>query len=117
MIGKKMWIIPDMYYPAGGTQAPYVTHECISVLNLCETDAEIRVKAYFEDKEPEEIGTFSCGSDRTVHYRLDLMTRMERNVPYSVVITSSCPIIAQYARVDTTQEALGLATTMPFGVD
>ena len=117
MIGKKTWIIPDMYYPEGGTRSPYVTHECISVLNLEKEDAQIRVTAYFEDRDPEVIGEFTCRSQRTVHYRLDKECSVGRNVPYSVLVESSAPIVAQYARVDTTQERLGLATTMAYPVD
>lgn len=119
--GKKIWLIPDCYYPLESTAGPYVSHEAVCILNVTDEDAEISITAYYEDQEPD--GSFSavCPARRTSHIRMDRIKNLlgkglDRARPYAMLIRSSVPVVCQYSRVDTTQERLGLATTIAYGL-
>ena len=45
MIGKRVWLAPDCFWPEITTPGHYVSHEAICVLNTGDTDAEIDVAA------------------------------------------------------------------------
>lgn len=115
--GKKIWCLPDCYYPANSTEAPYVSHEAVCVLNVTDQDAHISITLYFEDAEPQSGFHAECGRRRTNHIRLDRIRSedghtIEKGRAYALVLESDVPVVCQYSRVDTTQERLGLATTI-----
>ena len=108
--GKTFWFIPDAFYPVTDN-GEYVSHEAVCVLNTSDTDADIDITLYFEDKEP--IGGFKakCGARRTHHIRMDKIVsvdglKVERGIPYAMTVESNVPIVVQYSRCDTTQEPL-----------
>lgn len=118
MSGHLVWLIPDCYFPEGGTDAPYVSHESVCVLNTSDVDASLSFTLYFEDREP--IGGFSavCGARRTHHVRLDRIRgvggeQIPRGVPYAIRMESSAPVFVQYSRCDTTQPAMAFMTAIP----
>ncbi|WJH34360.1 sensory rhodopsin transducer [Paenibacillus sp. CC-CFT747] len=118
MIGKTIWLIPDGYLPARST-GEQISHEAVCVLNLGEEDAAIRLTFYFEDREPMDRFRSVCGARRTHHIRLDRLTDDEGNpvpvgVPYAIQVESSVPVVVQHSRLDTSQEALALFTTMAY---
>lgn len=120
MSAKKTWYIPDCFWPEGGTEAPYVSHESICVLNPSGTDAALTIVAYFEDREPLEGFTALCGARRTHHVRLDRLVSAQgqpipRGVPYAVILRSSIPVWVQYSRCDTTQQNMAFMTAIPSG--
>jgi hypothetical protein len=120
MIGKKMWIIPDGFLQPKSTGGE-VSHEAVCVLNLGDGDAEIRLTFYFEDREPMDRFLSTCGAKRTHHIRLDKLKDQEGNpvpmgVPYAIKVESTAPVVVQHSRLDTSQEALALFTTMAFPV-
>ena len=117
--GKTVWLLPDCYYPADSTEGPYVSHEAVCVLNATENEAHIHMTLFFEDDEPVDDFYAVCGARRTNHIRLDsLKSAGGRSIPkgrgYAMLLESNVPIVCQYSRVDTTQERLGLATTIPY---
>jgi hypothetical protein len=121
LIGKKTWIIPDGFLQprSSGDQ---VSHEAVCVLNVTESNAEIQLTFYFEDREPMETFISECGSNRTHHIRLDKLkdrdgNKVPRNVPYAIKVDSTVPIIVQHSRLDTSQEALALFTTMGYPIE
>lgn len=118
-IGKKVWFVPDAYYPAQSVEGPYISHEAICVLNIGERDAEIEIMLYFENAVPMEGFTAVCGAARTNHIRLDQIRNMEgmgvpKGTPYALLLTSTEPVICQYSRLDTTQLQMSLMTTMAY---
>lgn len=118
-IGKKIWLIPDCYYPELSTAGPYISHESLCVLNVSEIDANLNLTAYYEEQEPDGGFFAVCSAHRTNHIRLDKLRNdcgksIEKGVPYALLIESDIPVVCQYSRVDTTQERLGLATTMAY---
>lgn len=120
MAAKKKWFIPDCYWPEGGTEAPYVSHESICVLNPSAEDATLRITLYFEDREPMEGFVAACGARRTHHVRMDRIVSqtgqtVPRGVPYAAIAESSVPVWVQYSRCDTSQTNMAFMTAIPSG--
>lgn len=118
MIGKTIWVIPDGYMSSTRTEN-FVSHEAVCVLNLSETDAKISIKIFFEDKDPMDGFTAECKSNRSMHIRLDKITNdrgehIPYDTPYSVLVESTVPIIAQHSRMDVSQAEMTLMTTIPY---
>lgn len=118
MIGKKTWIIPDGFLQPRST-GDQISHESVCVLNLGNEDATVHLVFYFEDREPMTEFTSFCGANRTHHIRLDKLTDaagnpVPRGVPYAIKVESSVPVVVQHSRLDTSQEALALFTTMAY---
>lgn len=120
MNGKKNWIIPDGFLQSKSS-GEQISHEAICVLNLDDQDATIQLTFYFEDRVPMTNFLAVCGAKRTNHIRLDKIKDNEGNllpkdVPYAITVNSNIPIIVQHSRLDTSQEALALFTTMAYPV-
>ncbi|MFY0762327.1 sensory rhodopsin transducer [Metabacillus dongyingensis] len=121
MVGKKKWIIPDGFLQPKST-GDQISHEAVCVLNLTEENAEIQLIFYFEDRNPLETFFSECGAKRTHHIRLDKIrdrdgNEVPRGVPYAIMVESSVPIVVQHSRLDTSQEALALFTTIGYAFD
>jgi hypothetical protein len=121
MTGKRTWIIPDGFLQPVST-GDQISHEAVCALNLTEEEARIKLTFYFEDRDPMENFTATCGSKRTHHIRLDQLTDSEgvevpRGVPYAIKVDSNVPIVVQHSRLDTSQEALALFTTMGYATE
>ncbi|KKI90367.1 hypothetical protein WQ54_20600 [Bacillus sp. SA1-12] len=121
MIGKQTWIIPDGFLQPKSI-GDQISHEAVCVLNLTDHHAEIKLTFYFEDRDPMASFVTECGSNRTHHIRLDKIRDQEgnevpRNVPYAIKVDSNVPIIVQHSRLDTSQEALALFTTMAYPLE
>lgn len=120
MIGKTTWVIPDGFLPTTSS-GEQVSHEAVCVLNLGDEDAVIQLTFYFEDQAPIADFESVCGAQRTHHIRLDKLKSksgapVPRGVPYAIKVDSSVPIVVQHSRLDTSQEALALFTTMGYSV-
>jgi len=116
--GAKVWVIPDGYLPAQSTGG-LKSHESTCVLNLGPRPATVNLTAYFEDREPLEGFRVTCPAKRTVHIRLDsLKNRKGQSIPtgtpFALRVKSSSKIVVQHTRLDSTQPALALMTTMAF---
>lgn len=108
------WLIPDCYWPAVTTGDEYVSHEAICILNTAPTDAQVSLTLYFEDREPLTGISKTVPAQRTLHIRMDKLegSPVPRGVPYAVMVSCDTPIAVQYTRVDTTQPALAISTTL-----
>ncbi len=109
-VGKCEWFIPDAFYPVKDN-GDYVSHEAVCVLNTGDTDAELDLTLYFEDREPLEGFHAACPARRTHHVRLDMIRSengdpIQRGVPYAIYVRSNVPVVVQYSRCDTTQPEL-----------
>ena len=116
--GKKIWIIADGYLPEK-SNGDFISHESVCVLNLNEETAKIKITIFFEDRDPMEGFEALCGANRTNHIRLEkikdkLGQNIPRGVPYALKVESSCPVIVQHTRLDTSQPELSLMTTMGY---
>ena len=116
--GAKVWLVPDGYVPeesSGGQES----HEAICVLNTSREEAHLLVSFYFEDREPVKGVEVVVPPERTRHVRTDRPeqlggAKIPRGVPYAVRVESDVPVTVQHSRMDTTQAALSLMTTMAY---
>ncbi len=117
-VGAKLWVIPDGYLPAHST-GELKSHESTCVLNLSARPAKVKLVAYFEDREPLEGFHIVCPAQRTVHIRLDSLRNDRQQsiplgVPFALKVESDVDVTVQHTRLDSTQSALALMTTMAF---
>ena len=121
-IGKKCWVVPDGYIPDTTDNDAhnlngYISHECACILNTGSKDAKIELTIYFEDAEPKVVEGIVVPTRRSQHLRMDHLEIegkpvIERATPYSLVVTSSEPIVVQMSRLDTTQNNMAFLSTM-----
>lgn len=116
--GARLWIVPDGYLPSRST-GDLPSHESTCVLNLSARQAVVKLTVFFEDREP--LGGFRavCPPKRTIHIRLDALKNDRRQsiptgIPFALKVESSVPVVVQHTRLDSTQPALALMTTMAF---
>jgi hypothetical protein len=63
-----------------------------------------------------------CGARRTHHIRMDKIKSIDgksvpTDTPYAILVESDVPVVVQYSRLDTAQEALALMTTIAYAVE
>jgi len=118
--GARVWLIPDGHLPVQSS-GEQVSHEAICVLNSTGEDAALSLTFYFEDREPIRSTALPVTAERTRHFRLDRPqeiggVEIPRGVPYAMRVESSVPVSVQYSRLDTSQSALALMTSIAFPV-
>lgn len=118
MPGAKMWVVPDGYLPSRST-GELKSHESTCVLNLGPRPAVLKLVVYFEDRDPLEGFRVVCPPRRTMHIRLDSLKNdraqsIPTDVPFALKVESSVEVVVQHTRLDSTQPALALMTTMAF---
>lgn len=117
-LGATVWVIPDGYLPARST-GELKSHESTCVLNLGQRQAVLSLAVYFEDREPLEGFRVVCPPRRTQHIRLDTLQNdrgqsIPAGVPFALKLESNAKVVVQHTRLDSTQAALALMTTMAF---
>jgi hypothetical protein len=116
--GGKVWIVPDCFLPAQST-GDLKSHESACVLNLGKKSATLKLTAYFENREPMEGFQAACAPRRTNHIRLNSLKNRRGEAipvgtPFALKVESSVKVVVQHTRLDTTQPALALMTTMAY---
>lgn len=119
-VGARVWVIPDGYLPAESTGG-LKSHESTCVLNLGTRPATLRLTAYFEDREPLKGFRVTCPARRTVHIRLDALKNPQGQsippgTPFALKVRGNAKVVVQHTRLDSTQPALALMTTMAFPI-
>jgi hypothetical protein len=117
-VGAKVWAIPDGYLPEKST-GDLPSHESTCVLNVGAKPATVRLTAYFENRSPMKGFEVVCPPERTIHIRLDRLPNrhgehIPAGIPFALKVESNRRIIVQHTRLDSTQPALALMTTMAF---
>ncbi len=118
--GARVWIFADGYLPEKGEGEKYVGHDCLCVVNTGLEDADLRLDFYFEDREAVENVPARIGAKRSLHLRLDQPVgnfELPREVPYSLRLRSSVPVVAQYSRLDVTQPNATLMTSLGYALE
>ena len=118
-VGHRVWLIPDGYLPPASHPGSLQSHEAVCVLNTGPAEATVRLTIYFEDREPLRDLTSRIPGERTLHLRLDRPEHtggvpLPTGVPYAIKLESDVPVIVQHSRLDATQPALALFTTMAY---
>ena len=87
------------------------------MLNANDTDAQVTITIYFEDREPAGPYRTTVPARRTSHLRFNDLTDPEPipvDTPYASVIESDLPIVVQHTRLDSRQAENALMTTIAF---
>ena len=111
MPGKKNWYFADGYLPEKVNNGPMEAHEALMFFNPSKSDAVAVVTVYFSDREPIKNIRKIIPAERILSFRLDKKEDLDGAVipkltQYALRITSSRPVVCQFGRLDTTQEAM-----------
>lgn len=118
-IGKKIWAIAEGYIPgySNGPPPDFISHEAACILNTSDEDAHVQIMLYFSDKEPVGPYHVIVPARRTKHLRFNNLTDPQPvplEMDYSSVFISDQPIVLQYTRLDSRQNANALITTIAY---
>ncbi|MGI8627326.1 MAG: sensory rhodopsin transducer [Geodermatophilaceae bacterium] len=118
-IGASTWVVADGYIPPESTgPAPAMTsHDSVCLLNAGQVDAVVEIVAYFTDREPAGPYVLAVASQRAHHQRINDLHDPEPipvGVDYSLVLSSSAPIVVQHTRLDSRQAANALMSTIAY---
>ena len=118
MIGKREWAVGDGFMNPT-RNGEFSSHEAICVVNLSGKTAHIKLTVYFENQKPLRGFNAVCENERSNHIRLDKIRNEQGEnipfgVPYSLLIESDEPIIVQHSRMDVSQPAMTLMTTIAY---
>jgi hypothetical protein len=110
MSGARTWFFPDGYLPEK-TGGKFEAHESLMILNVTESDADILLSVYFEDRRPVRDISLSVPAERIRSFRLDRSGEIGGCVippltQYALRVLSSVPVICQFGRLDTSQANL-----------
>lgn len=115
--GSLHWYIPDGFIPSK-SQGELISHEAICILNTSEEDAKLQITIYFEDNEPIVGIEETVPKQRTRHIKTDTLqvdgNFIPKGIPYALQITGNTPITVQYSRMDATQPANALMTSIAY---
>ena len=117
-IGAKVWLVPDSFLPEHST-GDLKSHESVCVLNLHRRPAKLKITVYFEDREPLEGLEAVCPAQRTAHVHLESLKNRSGEMipiakPMALMVESNIEVVVQHTRLDTTQPALALMTTLAY---
>lgn len=121
-IGKLDWAFSGGRIPfeTTGKEPQFNSHDKIAVLNTSVETAEIEIFIFYEDQEP--VGTYEVEieAQRLRKIRInDLIdpeaVRLDRN--YGCYIRSNIPVVIQFSRIHTGQNANAIMGTMAFPAD
>jgi len=121
-IGKRTWVIPEGYIPAGshGPDPEMTSHETVCLLNAGGADAHVDITIYYEDRDPVGPYDVTVPAERTRHVQfndLDDPEPVPRGTGFASVIEADQPVVCQHTRLDSRQAENALLSTMAFGAD
>ncbi|MFA9379630.1 MAG: sensory rhodopsin transducer [Acetanaerobacterium sp.] len=110
------WYIPDCFWNSQSNGAS-LSHEAICILNPGREDTAVTLSLYFEQREKLAGFAVAVPAERTIHIRMDRLRNKDgvpvpTDTPYAAVVECAQKIYIQYTRVDSSQPALAIATTM-----
>jgi hypothetical protein len=117
-IGAKVWLVADSYLP-DRHNGELLSHESACVLNVSKRPAKLKFTVYFEDRAPLKGLEAVCPAERTAHVPLKgLKNRKGETIPIAkpmaFMVESNVNVVVQHTRLDTSQDALALMTTMGY---
>ena len=109
--GKKVWYFADGYLPEPKKSDKMESHEALMIFNTSEEDVESIVDVYFSDRDPIKNIRIKVPAERIISLRLDKPEDLNGAVipmltQYALRVSSSRPVVCQFGRLDTTQEAM-----------
>lgn len=106
--GAKTWYFPDGYLPEKSQEGKMEAHEALMLLNTGIETVNIKIDIYFENHAPIRDISVSIDGERIKTLRLDKPCDIGGVIlpvltQYSLRIRADKNIIAQFGRLDTTQ--------------
>lgn len=121
-LGKLDWAFSDGRIPFGSTgkEPTFNSHDKISVLNTSAEKAEIEIFILYEDEAPIGAYKVEVKPRRLRKIRINdlidpVAVNLDRN--YSCYIRSIVPVVIQFSRMNTGQNANAIMGTMAFPAD
>ena len=93
------------------------SHETACLLNAGDSEAQVEITVYFEDREPAGPYRVTVPARRTRHLRFNELSDPEavpRDTNYASVIRSDAPIVVQHTRLDSRQAENALLSTIAY---
>lgn len=120
-IGCKRWVIPGGHIPllSTGKEPAFTSRDEMCLLNTGSQDARVTVMIYYTDQPPAGPYTITVKAQRVRNIRFnDLVdpAPLLLDVDYAATIESDVPVVVQFTRMDTSQAANALMTTIAFPV-
>lgn len=109
--GKKTWYFADGYLPEKRNNGEMEAHEALMLFNTSEKDIEVELDVYFSDRPPMKGIKIPVEAERVKAIRLDHPEELNGcEIPpvtqYALRVRGSEPIVVQFGRLDTTQQAM-----------
>ena len=109
--GKNTWYFPDGYLPEKNPASKMEAHEALMLFNTHTHAVRTLISVYFSDREPMRDIEVTVPAERVIALRLDHPEDLGGNVippltQYALRIRADHPIVAQFGRLDTTQNAM-----------
>lgn len=120
--GARIWYFPDGYLPQKVTNGSMEAHEALMLMNTADKPANVKLDIYFEDKDPVKDIAVTVGAERVRTLRLDhpedlAGLKIPPLTQYSIRVRSDVKIVAQFGRLDTTQENMAYYGCMGYWTD
>ncbi len=111
MAGKKNWYFADGYLPAKVNNGNMEAHEALMLFNTSTAVIDVEITVYFSDAEPLRDIKVTVPAERIIALRLDHPEDLCGKVipeltQYALRVQASEPIVVQFGRLDTTQNAM-----------
>lgn len=109
--GKKIWYFADGYLPEKKNNGEMEAHEALMLFNTWTEEVTVELDVYFSDWPPRKGIVIPVAGERIKAIRLDHPEELggEKIPPvtqYALRIRASAPIVVQFGRLDTTQNAM-----------
>lgn len=106
--GAKTWYFPDGYLPEKNSSGVMEAHEALMLFNTSASEAEVQIDVYFSDRSPAKGIPLKVEAERIAALRLDHPEdigglAIPPLTQYALRIRSNINIVAQFGRLDTTQ--------------
>ena len=109
--GKKVWYFADGYLPEPKKSDKMESHEALMIFNTSLETVESVIDVYFSDRDPIKDIRIVIPPERIISLRLDKPEDLNGAVipmltQSALRVTSSRPVVCQFGRLETTQEAM-----------
>ena len=109
--GKNVWYFADGYLPEKINNGAMEAHEALMLFNTSKNQAEVIIDIYYSDRDPVKNIAVTVPPERIIALRMDHPEDLAGAVvppltQYAVRVKSSIPIVCQFGRLDTTQNAM-----------
>ena len=121
-IGRRVWAIPGGRIPlhSTGSEPEFTSRDELFLLNTGDGEARVELTIFYADRDPRGPYLLVVEARRVRCVRFNDLIDPEAlplGVDYGVVVESDVPVVVQFARIDTGQQALALLGTIAFPVD